>query len=46
MGSLILKAALAYFEAHPEQVQTLVHSAIDLIVTHVAAQKSAPAVAK
>ena len=28
MGSLILKAAIAYFEAHPEQVAALIGEAV------------------
>lgn len=45
MGSLIAKAALAYFEAHPDQIVNLFAEAADWAITslkkHNAAQKAA-----
>lgn len=44
MGSLILKAALAYFEAHPEQIAELIGEGVTAGINAIKKHNAGPAV--
>lgn len=41
MGSVLLKLAVSYLEAHPDQVVALIQTGVDALIAHLQTKKAA-----
>lgn len=46
MGSILLKVVIAYAEAHPDQMVSLIEAGVDALISHLKVSKAASSVAK